>query len=77
MKKKLLAEIKKHEKADTIIKGTYGSTEKNVWKGCAVGCSLKSMNGILKKEAETGDHHRYESELGIPEGLAWLEDRLF
>ena len=64
VKTKYLNRIIAHQKADEIIKGSYwnGSTG----KGCAVGCTIH------------GDRHKdYETELGIPEWLARLEDRIF
>lgn len=77
LKGKFINEIKKHMAADAIIKGSYGEEEDGGWRGCAVGCSLKSLNTINKKDDSTEAHNRYESELGIPEELAWLEDRIF
>ena len=62
VKKKYLARVTAHQKADEIVKGYYW--EKG--KGCAVGCTIHS-----------GDHKAYETELGIPEWLAKLEDRIF
>lgn len=57
-----LQRVKDHAEADEIIKGVY-------WrggKGCAVGCTIHSDK-----------HNAYETELGIPEMLARLEDRIF
>ena len=62
IKQKYLDRIIAHEKADEIIKGTYWEGG----KGCAVGCTLHSS-----------DHARYESELGIPSWLGYVQDRLF
>ena len=78
LKKDIVTEILKHQKQDQIIKGTYGKQNGN-WKGCAVGCSVRSLS-ILKGETlkeEYSDHKRYETDLGIPESLAMLEDYLF
>jgi hypothetical protein len=72
----LLGEIERHRKADQIIKGTYGE-ENGTWKGCAVGCSIHSINILKGKEYETNDHHIYETQLGIPEWLAKVEDTIF
>jgi len=77
LKKKMIAEAKKHEKLDAVVKMTYGHGEGKKWRGCAVGCSLKSLNRINDKEGDTSAHLRYESELGIPEAIAHLEDSLF
>jgi hypothetical protein len=62
VKKKYLARVKAHRLADQIVKGTYWAEG----KGCAVGCTVHS-----------GKHASYETELGIPEWLARLEDALF
>lgn len=59
---KYLKRIRAHAKADEFIKGTYW--EKG--KGCAVGCTVHSSS-----------HAAYETELGIPQWLAILEDRIF
>src|SRR5258708_28648110 len=62
IKAKLLRRVRAHEKADEIIHGAYWRDG----KGCAVGCTIHS-----------NEHSTYESELGLPEWLARLEDRLF
>lgn len=76
LKDLLVDEIVRHRKADQIIQGTYGK-ENGVWKGCAVGCSIHSLNLKLGKNYSTADHSVYEKELGIPEWLARLEDTIF
>ena len=62
VKDKYIARVKAHAKADEIIKGSYWEDG----KGCAVGCTI-----------EGSSHMRYEIELGIPVGLAYLEDTIF
>lgn len=80
LKADLLVEIGKHEAADQIIKGSYGTTRDGIFKACAVGCSLHSLN-VLQGKAEPGahtdDHARYVKELGLPLWLAYLEDNIF
>ena len=62
IKAKYLARVEGHADADEIIKGRYWEAG----KGCAVGCTIH------------GDSHAdFESELGIPRILAWLEDVIF
>ncbi len=73
----LLTEIEKHRQADQILQGTYGKEESGIWRGCAVGCSIHSLSIMEGKDLKTSDHHLYETELGIPEALAHLEDRIF
>lgn len=62
IKRKYLSRVRAHRKADEIIKGQYWQDG----KGCAVGCTVHS-----------DEHSAYETELGIPEWLAILEDTLF
>ncbi len=62
IKAKYLARVEAHQRADEIVAGQYWENG----KGCAVGCTLHS-----------GVHRDYETELGIPQVLARLEDRLF
>lgn len=61
-KQEYVNRVQAHYKADEIIHGTYWKDG----KGCAVGCTIHS-----------DDHAAYESELGIPQMLARLEDRIF
>ena len=62
LKEKYLARVRAHAAADEIVHGQYWENG----KGCAVGCTIHGS-----------DHARYETELGIPEWLARLEDSLF
>ena len=62
IKKKYLDRVRKHYKLDEIVKGKYWEEG----KGCAVGCTIHS-----------NQHKRFESELGIPEWLARVEDTIF
>src|SRR5688572_29874601 len=62
IKEKYLKRVKAHQAADEIIHGQYWEEG----KGCAVGCTIHSNK-----------HASYEKELGIPEVLARLEDRIF
>jgi hypothetical protein len=63
IKDKYVARVKAHKEADEIIQN-YGYWKNG--KGCAVGCSVHGSN-----------HKDYETELGIPEWLARVEDRIF
>ena len=78
LKKKMIVEVLKHQKQDQIIQGSYGH-QNGEWKGCAVACSLRSLAIVKKQELveRYSDHKSYETELGIPESLAHLEDYLF
>lgn len=81
LKTALLAEITAHEEADAIIKGTYGRMN-GAWRGCAIGCSLRSLNKVQGKTGQdlnrlTGEHDRFPRELGWPLWLAYAEDNIF
>ncbi|MGH6683741.1 MAG: hypothetical protein ACRECA_07425, partial [Pseudolabrys sp.] len=58
----ILRQLRAHAKADQLIKGQYWQDG----KGCAVGCTV-----------HCGDHSLYERKFGIPQMLAYLEDRIF
>lgn len=62
IKEKYLNRVLAHQKADEIIQGRYWENG----KGCAVGCTI-----------EGSDHSKYETELGIPQEVAYLEDVIF
>lgn len=62
IKEKYLNRVRLHAATDEIVKGQYWVNG----KGCAVGCTIHS-----------GNHSAYEDELGIPEIIAKLEDRIF
>lgn len=62
IKEKYLNRVIKHRELDNLIQGTGWENG----KGCAVGCTLENY-----------DHSRYPIELGLPEWLARLEDRIF
>jgi hypothetical protein len=62
IKAKYLRRVRAHVKADELIRGTGYKNG----RGCAVGCTLNKY-----------DHAAYETELGVPQILAKLEDVLF
>ena len=62
IKAKYVARVIAHRKADNLIKGTGWENG----KGCAIGCTLENYS-----------HAGYETELGLPEWLAMLEDEIF
>ncbi len=62
VKDKYLARVAAHRAADQLIHGVGWENG----KGCAIGCTLEAY-----------DHARYETELGIPQMLARLEDAIF
>jgi len=62
IKQMYLERVAAHEAADEIAQGYYWENG----KGCAVGCTIHGSQ-----------HALYETELGIPEELAYLQDRIF
>jgi len=62
VKDKYVDRVNTHFLADEIIKGIYWENG----KGCAVGCTIHGKY-----------HKNYETELGIPRILAYLEDKIF
>lgn len=64
IKAKYVARVEAHAAADEIIQGKYWENG----KGCAVGCTV---------EQSDAPHEAMETELGIPRGLAHLEDVIF
>ncbi len=77
LKEDMLAELAEHRKMDQIVKGTYGEGNNGDWRGCAVGCSIHSLNRKRGTKYDTGDHAAYEAGFGIPQALAYLEDGMF
>ena len=77
LKDMLIAETIEHRKADELVQGIYFSGTKEKSRLCAVGCSIFTLNKKLGKDYDCSDHNVYETELGIPEQLAYLEDRIF
>lgn len=62
-----LERVKMHRKSDQMRRGQYWQkTSNGKYEGCGVACTIHSS-----------DHHAYEYELGLPEWLALVEDRLF
>lgn len=79
LKARFIQELEAHRKADRITQGTYGEDDDGTWKGCAVACSLRSLDIIDGKElgGEYNTHSEYETRLGIPSTIAHLEDGIF
>src|SRR3990167_9910929 len=80
LKKALLKEITKHEKADQIEQKTYGENRGKEWHGCAVACSLRSY-AIVNKEklvTEYNQHEKYDEMFGQGgQAIGRIEDTLF
>lgn len=65
-------EMKTHYEADNFIHGTYWENG----KGCAVGCSIHSLNEISGKRYGHSNHSVSEK-IGIPQSLYRLQDTIF
>jgi hypothetical protein len=76
LKKLVVCEMLKHQEQDQFIKGAYEKLN-GKFKGCAVGCTIDSINVILGKSYKTSDHEIFEEAIGVPEWLARLQDTLF
>ncbi len=76
LKKLVVSEMKKHQEQDQFIKGSYENLN-GKFKGCAVGCTIDSINKILNKFYRTNDHKVFEETIGVPDWLARLQDTFF
>ena len=77
LKKDLIEEMEAHQKADDLIQGTYNQSNGR-FKGCAVGCSIESLNrrrGL--KLNYYNDHAGLGEAIGAPEWLIRLQDSFF
>ena len=63
IKSTYLKRVRDHRKADQLVQG-FGYWQDG--RGCAVGCTIHGSS-----------HEAYETELGIPRQIAYLEDRFF
>jgi hypothetical protein len=62
IKQKFLARLAEHRRLDNLVKGATGQDG----KGCAVWCTMNAY-----------DHKAYETEIGVPQWLARMEDAIF
>src|SRR6188768_1895204 len=76
LKNLVVGEMKKHQEQDQFIKGAYEKLS-GKFKGCAVGCTIDSINKILNKSYTTNQHKVFEESIGVPEWLARLQDSFF
>jgi hypothetical protein len=66
VKEFFIKRVAQHIAADHLVRGVGYENKNGVIRGCGVGCTLEKY-----------DHSAYETELGIPEWLARVEDTLF
>ena len=86
-KEDLMKELYKHKKLDSFIRGDYGHVGKydNKFKGCAVACTIRSMQDIQNKvllnerncRLVNFDYTNYSRLLNIPLWFPELEDIIF
>jgi hypothetical protein len=76
-KDEFIKEIKWHMEQDAFMRGTYTQNNKNNFKGCAVGCSINSINRLLGTAYDYDEHIDMAETLQIPEWLVRLEDKIF
>ena len=76
-KDQFIKEIKWHMEQDAFIKGTYTENNKNKFRGCAVGCSINSINNLLGTAYDYDEHLDMAETLQIPEWLVRIEDKIF
>ncbi len=79
LKARFLGHIERHRKDDAFLRGTYGVMQEGKFRGCAVGCSIRSLDEIDGRplKLENGSHKDLAERLGIPLILARLEDCIF
>src|SRR3972149_4523567 len=78
LKEDLLAEIMKHQQADRIVQGTYvNDNKKDLWRGCNIGCAIKSLNDLKLTRFLLDDHSIFPEQFGIPVIIALLSDFIF
>ena len=76
LKEDLIDEMKKHQEADDLIKGTY-SEMSGKFLGCAIGCSVQSLITRRGVSIKHDDHKALGDAIGSPEWLMRLQDTLF
>jgi len=72
IKEKYITRVRDHMAADHFVQEFGPYYDKNTGRGCAVGCTLN-----LRVLDECFLHRQYESQLGLPEDLAYLEEAIF
>lgn len=79
LKSDLLRELENHRKAGQIRQGKFVRVGlfRRLFRGCAVGCTIRSYNLITGKNYDYNDYSAYEVGLGIPWVLAELGHRIF
>ena len=68
LKARFVGHVMRHQAEDRVSQGTYGTTDSGEWKGCAVACSLRSLDEIqgVPLVLENRSHAKLSERLGIP-----------
>ena len=78
LKVRFVAHVERHRVEDRLLQGLYGGLVDGEWKGCAVGCALRSLDEIDgKTRTAYQDHEALSERLGVPLWLTRLEDSIF
>ena len=79
LKSRFVAHVHRHQVEDRVLQGTYGTTIRGEWRGCAVACSLRSLDEIDGRALveENDRHEELANRLGIPLELTRLQDAVF
>lgn len=75
-KELMVADMIAHAQADELVQGAYGEYTPK-FRGCAVGCSIHTINRVTGARLQTDDHDALSKALGIPRALLHLQDRIF
>jgi hypothetical protein len=76
-RKQVLAEIKRHEELDMFQSGIYGEGKGNNFRGCAIGCTIHSLNLIQEENFLYSSHESVAEALDVPVELCYLIDKIF
>ena len=77
LKAALIAKATQHRLADAYRQGSYGWMESGLFKGCSLGCTIHDINQIKDLSGKTNDHAFLAQQLGIPEFITALQDKIF
>lgn len=77
-KELLVADMIAHAEADRLLAGTYAEDDDDDgFRGCAVGCSIYTINRLTGTDCDYGDHAALAQAIGVPEALLRLQDSVF
>lgn len=76
LKTRFVGEMRRHRDEDRVIQGSYGGLgDDGEWRGCAVGCAIRSMAAVTGRRLQGRySDHELLADIGIPPWLAHLAD---